>query len=173
MSDAVTSTTPVDNVVTLGEAINTYGFLIIFAAVMLIVILGFFITYTKRIEKKDKVELDILDKERTASINQNQEMFNLVTNVQTEQIGQLREMTTVLKSLSDTTREVAGVSSDVKDIKVSSANTEKNSEIILNTLADILEYVRRTEKCNHVILEKVNLLEKSLMLSERNDQTND
>jgi K+/H+ antiporter YhaU regulatory subunit KhtT len=100
-------------------------------------------------------------------------MFNLVTNVQTEQIGQLREMTTVLKSLSDTTREVAGVSSDVKDIKVSSANTEKNSEIILNTLADILEYVRRTEKCNHVILEKVNLLEKSLMLSERNDQTND
>ena len=100
----------VDSIQDLSEWINRYGFMVIFSSVALILVICAFFMYMKRASKKDDKDNEILIKERMASIEQGKQMFDLVTNVQTEQVTQLQQMTAALqemnKSIIDTDTKV-------------------------------------------------------------------
>ena len=76
-----------------GEYINRYGFMIIFSAVILVIMIIVAIFYIKKYAERSKAEMEMANRERTASIEQNSKMFDLVTKVQTEQVVQLQAMT--------------------------------------------------------------------------------
>ena len=111
--------------------------------------------------------MDLLSKERNATIDQNKQMFDLVTKVQTEQVVQLREMTDSLREMN------GGVTFNKHRLEIANEKYEKiqksideagdDHEQIMDTLSEILTYVKTNEMCNKEILEKICLLENALM----------
>ena len=151
----------------IGAIVNKYGFMVVFSVIVLVLVTFFFITHDKRSGKKQDSELQILIKERESAIEQNQQMFNLVTKVQTEQVVQLQQMTDSLKdmnkSIQNSEFKVNEATDHFEELKSSVKTCDENSKIILDTISEILEYVKTSQNCNHEILEKVNLLESRLM----------
>lgn len=153
----------VDSVLGLAEFINRYGFMIVFSAVTFVVLIVFFFYYIRRISRKEKNENDILIKERTASIEQDQKIFDLVTTVQTEQVSQLRQMTVSLqemnKSILDTDAKVMEASLNLDRIRDSIKICGEQNHEILDVVKEVLEFVKKSDKDSGEILAKVNALE--------------
>lgn len=156
------------------EFVNRYGFMTIFCVVVILVLIAFFINFSKQSSKKQESELEFLNKERNASLEQNQQMFDLVTKVQTEQIIQLQEMTTTLKELNTLTMKTElkldNFNSDFEKIHDLMKEHDKTSFYIKDVLNDIIVYVKKSEKCTQEILEKVTILESTLMKFEEKEQ---
>lgn len=159
----------------LGEFINHYGFMVIFCALVLVLMLVFFLTYSKNMTKKSDSELHILQKEREAAINQNNQMFNLVTEVQTNQVAQLQEMTSTLrdinKSIDSTQTHIQLSELDLRKIEEDIDHMDDNYENIEKTLMEILNFAKQTDQCNKEVLNKVIFIEKSLDRLSRQRKT--
>ena len=149
-----------------GDFINRYGFMVMFCALVLVLMFLFFVMYSKNLSKKSDTELDILQKEREAAINQNNQMFNLVTEVQTNQIAQLQEMTSLLKDINktvDSTHTHIEINeTDIKKIEEDIIHIDDNYDNIERTLSEILTFVKQTDSCNKEVYQKVLYIEKSL-----------
>lgn len=151
----------------IGSMVNKYGFMVVFSVIVLILVVFFFVTHDKRNGKKQDSELQILVKERESAIEQNQQMFNLVTKVQTEQVVQLQQMTDSLKDMNRSVQsneiKITEATDHFEELKLSVKSCDENSKVILDTISEILDYVKTSQNCNHEILEKVNLLESQLI----------
>lgn len=163
-----------DTIDAIGSMINKYGFMVVFSVIVLILVIVYFVNRDKRNGKKEDSELQILTKERESAIEQNKQMFDLVTKVQTEQVVQLQQMTDSLKEMNRSVEhseiKVSEASTHLEEIRVSTRTCDENSKVILETISEILEYVKTSQNCNQEILEKVNLLEKRLIIDESKEQ---
>lgn len=162
-----------DTVSGIGEMarfINDYGFMIIFCALILILILFFFWNYTNQLNKKSDSEREILSKEREASLEQSQKMFDLVTTVQTEQVSQLQMMTDSLKSLNTTLTlngaNIDKIQSNLFKIEDDMISLRRENSSISDILDDILKCVKDSYKNNIEILDKVKQLDHIINKSE-------
>lgn len=156
-----------NNVETLADLVNRYGFMIVFSVIMLSLIVVCVIGFSKRSDKKQDSELKILCEEREASIEQNKQMFDFVTKVQTEQVVQLQQMTSLLRemnrSVNETETKLSEANDNFEKLRESMLLCDEHSKHIIDTLAEILDYVKTSQLCNNEILTKVNSLEKSLI----------
>ena len=156
------------------QIVNRYGFMVIFSVIVLILIIIFFVTFNARASKKSDSELKILQTERMSSIAQTEKIFDLVTNVQTQQISQLQEMTDTLKdmniSLQEDNMKLMKVNDNFEKLKESVMKCDENSKTILKTIYEILNYIETSQKCNQEMLEKVNMLEKTLITKTLDNQ---
>lgn len=156
------------------EFANRYGFMILFSVVVLVVLIVLFINHEKISIKKQEAELDSINKERSANLEQNKKMFDLVTNVQTEQIVQLREMTISLhdlnKSIEQNTSQIDLTKQSLDDIHTSLKGHEAQAGEILKTLNDINVIAKTNEATNKEVLNKISELElRFLSLYPRNN----
>ena len=123
--------------------------------------------YVKKNSKKSDLEQKMLQQEHEASLQQNQQMFDLVTRVQTEQVVQLQHMTDSLKDMNRSIQheedELCAVTESFEKLKESINECDEKSKSIISTLSEILDYVKTSQSCNQEILNKVNLIEKSLI----------
>lgn len=171
-----TSHTPADveTIEAIGSMINKYGFMIVFSVIVLILVVFYFVNHDKRTGKKQDSELQILTKERESAIEQNKQMFDLVTKVQTEQVVQLQQMTDSLKDMNRSVQnneiKMNEATDHFEELRVSVRTCDKNSKVILDTISEILEYVKTSQNCNQEILDKVNLLEQRLIIDESKDR---
>lgn len=149
-----------------GEFINDYGFMIVFSALVIVLLFRFFSKYSDALRKKSDAELGMLQKEREASINQNNQMFTLVTEVQTSQISQLQEMTSLLKDINltvnSTHTRVEINENDIKKLGEDLVHIDDNYEYISKTLGEILSFVSQSDQYNKEVYHKVLEIEKSL-----------
>ena len=170
------SNTPADTetIDAIGSMINKYGFMVVFSVIVLILVVFYFVNHDKRNGKKQDSELQILTKERESAIEQNKQMFDLVTKVQTEQVVQLQQMTDSLKdmnrSVQNNEKKMTEAYDHFEEMRVSVRTCDENSKVILETISEILEYVKTSQNCNQEILDKVNLLEKRLIIDESKNQ---
>lgn len=169
----VTEATDASTVVS--KNISDYGFLVVFAGSMIVIVVLFFIWLFSMNKKKSDKEMDILAKERSASIEQGQQMFKLVTEVQTQQITQLQQMTESLKELrasaTNTDREMANISNNFEQVRSSILDCDANHRHIRQALDDVLECVKTSRELNNTILSKVNLIEQGLTNVVSEDKT--
>lgn len=171
-----TSHTPADTetIDAIGSMINKYGFMVVFSVIVLILVVFYFVNHDKRNGKKQDSELQILTKERESAIEQNKQMFDLVTKVQTEQVVQLQQMTDSLKDMNRSVQnnelKMDEATDHFEEMRVSVRTCDENSKVILDTISEILEYVKTSQNCNQEILDKVNLLERRLIIDESKDQ---
>lgn len=170
MFNLISAQTSSKNVETVAELVNRYGFMAVFSIIMLLIVVMLIINSDKRNRKKQESELKILCEEREATIDQNKQMFDLVTKVQTEQVVQLQQMTSSLRemnhSVHDTETRLTEANENFEKIKESMILCDEHSKHIINTLSDILEYVKTSQACNNEILQKVSVLEKSLIINK-------
>lgn len=161
-----------NDVETLAELVNRYGFMAIFSVIMLSLIAICIISFSKRNNRKQDSELKILCEEREASIEQNKQMFELVTKVQTEQVVQLQQMTSLLREMNRSVNETEVKLSEANDnfekLRESILLCDDHSKHIITTLSEILDYVKTSQICNNEILTKVNSLEECL-IKKHND----
>lgn len=161
-----TLTEGVDGFSKVAKVIGDYGFMIAFCSVAMIVVLLFFIQWERNASTRTKAELDLTTKERTASIEQNKKMFDLVTTVQTEQVAELQSMTNLLRSISDGV--VAGnekmihASTDISRMNDTIVEANLHYKTIQDNVDEILSYVKIANHNDQEILNKVNELEKML-----------
>ena len=116
--------------------------------------------------KKQESELEAITKERNANLEQNKKMFDLVTSVQTEQIIQLREMTTSLKdmnmALENTKAQINKSNLSLESINDSLKGHEIQAVEILSELNEILSIVKVNESHNNELLQKISEIEKCI-----------
>lgn len=147
---------PVEKVSEFGKFINEYGFLIIFGAIMLLAIgtaiFMFLRSWNKRESakigadtEKARVELELVQKERLANIEHNKQMYKLVTEVQSEQVSQMRNISDVITTLKD---EVA------KNVATSNA-TYENTQQMTNDMSGIVVRMDTISKDIQSVTEKV------------------
>lgn len=164
----------VETVSDFAKLANEYGFMLLFSVIILMLIVVFFVKYEKQESKKSNNDMDILYQERHASIEQNKQMFNLVTNVQTEQVSQLQNMTKVLQDISSrvetSSEKISNTDNNMIRVEKSVLEANTQNESIINTVAEILEFVKASSKCDKEILEKVTKLEE-LMKESTTDTT--
>lgn len=160
-------TLPVQNISEFGKFINEYGFLIIFGAVILIAlgtgIFMFLRSWNKRESAriasesdKAKIELDLLTKERLANIEQNKQMYELVTKVQSEQVVQMENISKVIVTLKD---EVVNSASIAKQ-------TLENTETLETDVCGILKKVDRISKELEELAQKIDQIRDLLRSTE-------
>ena len=147
--------------------VNEYGFMIIFSVVVLILLIIFFVKHEKRSGQKQEQELKLITKEREAAIAQNQQMFELVTKTQTEQVTQLREMTDSLRDMNTSTQisehRISDALSRLDDLRISIKSCDGNTKVILEAISDILTNMKTTQDCSQQILDKLDFLERKLI----------
>lgn len=160
-------TLPVQNINDFGRFINEYGFLIVFGAVILIAlgtgIFMFLRSWNKRESAriasesdKAKIELDLLTKERLANIEQNKQMYELVTKVQSEQVVQMENISKVIITLKD---EVVNSASIVRQ-------TLENTETLETDVCGILKKVDRISKELEELAQKIDQIRDLLRSTE-------
>lgn len=160
-------TLPVQSINEFGRFINEYGFLIIFGAVILIAlgtgIFMFLRSWNKRESAriasesdKAKIELDLLTKERLANIEQNKQMYELVTKVQSEQVVQMENISKVIVTLKD---EVVNSASIVRQ-------TLENTETLETDVCGILKKVDRISKELEELAQKIDQIRDLLRSTE-------
>ena len=156
----------IDSSTTVSQNIHDYGFLVVFAGSMIVIVVLFFLWLFAMNKKKSDKEMDILAKERSASIEQGQQMFKLVTEVQTQQITQLQQMTESLKELrlisTNTDKEMTNISSSFEQVRGAISDFDLNHRHLKQALDDVLECVKASRELNNTILTKVNVIEKGL-----------
>lgn len=156
------------------EFTNKYGFMVIFSVVVLAILIILFINHEKISIKKQEAELDSINKERSANLEQNKKMFDLVTNVQTEQIVQLREMTISLHDLNKTMEQqntqLDITKQSLDDLQSSIEGHNAQAGEMLRTLNDINTIAKTNEATNKEVLNKISELElRFLSLYPRNN----
>ena len=154
----------------LGTLVNRYGFLTVFAIIVLVLAVIFFIKHEKRSGKKQEQEMELSKKEKDSAIERTDKIYDLAANLLTSQIAQLQQMTDTLKDINHTVQsnetKVIDAMSKFEEIKGSVKSCDENSKIILDTISDILSYVKTSQTCNQEILFKVNLLEHKLITAD-------
>ena len=150
----------------LAKFVNDYGFMIVFSVIALVVAVSFFLHYEKQTSKKNTNDTEILYKERQASIEQNKQMFNLVTTVQTEQVSQLQHMTTVLQDISACVRSTSECTKNqneyIDKIEKDMVALSMRNDSIADVVDEILDYAKETNKCDMEILEKINKIDQMI-----------
>ena len=150
-----------------GEFINRYGFMILFSIIMLLVIIFIANKLIQQSTKRADAELELTIKERNSSIEQNTKMFNLVTEVQTQQVVQLQQMTESLKEMNASVKEsqaqMNSASESFNTVKDSIIENSDNQKLIRSSLEEVLNYVKSSSELNSRILEKVELIEKEVL----------
>ena len=163
-----------DSVLEFAEIVNQYGFMLVFSIIVLGLAVYFFFRHEKQESKKSNSEMDILYQERHASIEQNKQMFDLVTNVQTEQVSQLQNMTKVLQDISSrvetSSEKINTTDANMQNVEKNILETSLQNDSIISTVAEILDYVKASSKCAIEILEKVTKLEE--MIKESTNDNN-
>ena len=156
----------IDNASKLAKFVNDYGFMIVFSVIALIVAVMFFLHYEKQASKKNNNDTEILYKERQASIEQNKQMFDLVTTVQTEQVSQLQHMTTVLQDISSCVRSTSECTKTqneyIDKIEKDMVALSIRNDSIADVVDEILDYAKETTKCDMEILEKINKIDQMI-----------
>lgn len=151
--------------------INQYGFMIVFSSVVLVLVVAIVLIYSKIYAKKESSEVELLHKERIASIEQNQKMFDLVTNVQTEQVFQLQQMTQTLRDINHdvilTSDKIQRVTDDYDTISHNMLECKAKNDTIVSTVGEILDYTRNNSKCTKEILSRVIKLEEMLSSQDK------
>lgn len=162
-----------DSVLEFAEIVNQYGFMLVFSIIVLGLAVYFFFRREKQESKKSNSEMDILYQERYASIEQNKQMFDLVTNVQTEQVSQLQNMTKVLQDISlrveTSSEKINTTDANMQNVEKNILETSLQNDSIISTVAEILDYVKASSKCAIEILEKVTKLEEMIKESTNDD----
>lgn len=168
-----TANVNVESIGTLAEFMNRYGFLIIFAASILLLLIAAMGIYLHIITKKTTTELELAAKEKQATLDQNAAMFNLVTDVQTKQITQLEQISKLLSDISPIVSNTElTIHSNTKDLEIirSDINSIGNDNSkIQSLLNEILDYVKENEKYNREIIEKVSALESMLKILHKDE----
>ena len=107
--------------------------------------------------------MELVATERKASIDQNAKMFNLVTEVQTNQITQLEGISNVLKEISTTVTQtrtdLAVEGHDIRNLEEKISHVDLSTNEVKQVLTEILDYVKESDRCNKEILNKVKFLE--------------
>ena len=116
-----------------GEVFNTYGFLLIFGIIAIVIIATaavlIFKIWSKRENKKlnseseqERVELDLAKQEREANIQRERQIMDFVTQIQTEQVSQMKAISVFIDNLKNefasntyAQRETAKVVNDLSD----------------------------------------------------------
>lgn len=162
-----------ESIGTLAEFMNRYGFLIIFAASILLLLITAMGIYLHIITKKTTTELELAAKEKQATLDQNAAMFNLVTDVQTKQITQLEQISKLLSDISPIVSNTdLTIHSNAKDLEIirSDINSIGNDNSkIQSLLNEILDYVKENEKYDREIIEKVSALESMLKILHKDE----
>lgn len=175
------ATTPIDipsveAIDDLSKTANTYGFMTIFSIIALLVLVIFFVNWQKSSAKKQTMEVSILEQERKASIEQNHQMFDFTTKVQTQQVVQLQQMTDTLKTISinitENNNHILESMTDIKNIETTVKEISEQDTDIKHMIDDILEYVKTSDNCNKEILIKVEAIEKQLHKLIKTDKNN-
>lgn len=161
----------------LGEFINRYGFMIVFSAVVLVILIGVSIMTIARIMRKSEAETSIINEERKASIEQNRDMFNLVTKVQTEQVLQLQQMTESLRemnsNLRDSQKQIDLANTNFELVKTRMLDCDNNHKVIRATLDEILTYAKNSNTLSRELIDKINALEIEIIQLEKEKLKNE
>lgn len=133
----------------LGEAVNTYGFLIIFGVLMLGVVVIVIKTMLKTWDadrkaeaEKSKVELSLMEKEQLAQIDQQKQLFDLVTSVQSSQIAQMHEISEVIRIMKDELQNNTMTSIET-NVHMNTLNASVT--IMMEKYQYVLDYINKLE----------------------------
>lgn len=161
-----TSPGSIEQVSGLTKLINDYGFMIVFSAIVLLLIIVFFLNQQKTVMKKNQAELDIMSRERNASIEQNKQMFELVTKVQTDQVVQLQQMTETLANMNRSLREnqhQLDIANDTfEKVKNTMIDYDLNHRNILSGIDGILSHICELDKSTKELEAKIEFIEKAM-----------
>ncbi len=156
--------TEVESATALAEIISEYGFLIVFAAVCLGIMMTSVYIFIRRWEsnnkthndsqrEKSRVEIELMQQRTSAEIEQSSKMFDLVTEVQTNQIAQMRSITDVINLLKD-------------EINNNNLMTQNNSEKIITIDNNISCMLAKYENIDNMNNEILNFIKTSKCTSE-------
>lgn len=101
-----------NSITTFAELMEQYGFLIVFGAVMLAAIVVAITLVMNVVNKRESLRLkeqeekyrldnELEQKERLDALDRNKQMFQLVTEVQTEQVSQMKGICTVIERVKE------------------------------------------------------------------------
>lgn len=159
----------INQIGTIAEFINRFGFMIVFAAVMLLVLIFVLYNAQKNAMRKSEVELELMKRERTSSIEHNAKMFDLVTEVQTKQIVQLDSMTVALQNISFTISEnktgLEEVTNKLNDLQEKISAQDDKQEVIIDMLQQLIDFASKNEKFEAEISEKINHIDDQMINS--------
>lgn len=161
------------NVETLGELVSKYGFLVVFSIVMLLIVLSIAVTFINRMSasmklkyeaeaKKMNIENDHLEKQREAEIDQQRKMFDLVTNVQTEQVSQLRDISSVMalmkQELQTDTMAINRNNLAIDELNKSVNDIILKYEVIASTLVNVDHKTEETDKKIEELVDSISVV---------------
>lgn len=150
----------------LAKLVNEYGFMLVFSTIILIIIVAIVFNYIKRASIKTDAEMKLVEQERQASIQQNKQMFDLVTNVQVKQIVQLEAMTSSLQQMNIKLQQnedaLEKVSTNIEKIERNISKYDDSHAYIRQTLDEVLTYIKANNTISNEIADKVKLLEITL-----------
>lgn len=150
----------------LAKLVNEYGFMLVFSTIILIIIVVIVFNYIKRTSRKTDAEMKLVEQERQASIQQNKQMFDLVTNVQVKQIVQLEAMTSSLQQMNIKLQQnedaLEKVSTNIEKIERNISKYDDSHAYIRQTLDEVLTYIKANNTISNEIADKVRLLEITL-----------
>ena len=178
----------VDQVSHVAELIYKYGFIIVFCAVILviaiIVVIALVINSNRKHQATLKAEQDkaaqslSLDRaERESHIKTNEKMVSIVTEVQTEQISQLHEMSNILTSLKNelkiSTAAIQDIGTSVTLINQSLSNLEKQNE---HNKKDIGEMTKMIHELHTLVCQLNTKIDTTIQImkddgDDKNDST--
>ena len=150
----------------LAKLVNEYGFMLVFSTIILIIIVVIVFSYIKRTSRKTDAEMRLFEQERQASIQQNKQMFDLVTNIQVKQIVQLEAMTSSLQQMNSKLQQnvdaLEQVSTNIEKIERNISKYDDSHAYIRQTLDEVLTYIKANNTISNEIADKVRLLEITL-----------
>ena len=171
----------VDQVSRVTELIYKYGFVIVFCAVILVVAIIIVIALVINSNRKHQAALKAeqerttqslsLDKaERESHIKTNEKMVSIVTEVQTEQISQLHEMSNILTSLKNelkiSTAAIQDIGTSVTLINQSLSNLEKQNE---HNKKDIGEMTRMIHELHTLVCQLNTKIDTTIQIMKDDD----
>ena len=144
----------------LGDFINRYGFMIVFAAIALLIFIGIAGVNTIITLRKNNTDQKMSLEERQASLKHNNDMFELVTKVQTEQIVQLQTMTRLLKNLDnsfiETQKGISVNTSQLDIIRQSVLDCDANHKFIHEKITELSDKIG---ELNDLIVDNTKSIE--------------
>ena len=154
----------------LAELVNKYGFMLVFSAVGLLIIIWFAYSLSNRLNKnfqqraeadaeKTRIELSLMEKEKLADFDKRTKLFSLVTDVQTKQISQLDGITDAIKMIKD---EIENISGEVSDNKSEVAILNKNHEIMIKKYEELAKIISKLEEVIDINGKRYKEIQKSL-----------
>lgn len=183
--ETVTTQTPSEAIEDIGkvaELMYNYGFVVIFCATILvvgvIVAIAVIVNSNKRHQATIKMEQEKNEKalaldetERMAHIKTNERMVTIVTDVQTQQIAQLQEMSTVLTSLKNelkiSTSSIQDIGTSVTLINQSLSNLDRQYE---HTNSDIGEMTKMIHDLHTIVVQLNTKIDTTIQIMKEHEK---